>query len=96
MLSLRAEVFLSRSSRRLSERYTWTTCDRCARPSGGRHHACERGQSSGERPEAVGAGRPGRRPAGRSLAVREQRRQTQEQVLVEKLQGVCVCVCVCV
>ena len=96
MLSLRAEVFLSRSSRRLCERDTWTTCDRCARPSGGRHHACERGQSSGARPEAVGAGRPGRRPAGRSLAVREQRRQTQEQVLVEKLQGVCVCVCVCV
>ncbi|KAI9540276.1 hypothetical protein NQZ68_002210, partial [Dissostichus eleginoides] len=52
----------------------------------GGHHACERGQSPGEGPEAVGAGRPGRRPAGRSLAVREQRRQTQEQVLVEKLQ----------
>lgn len=59
---------------------------RCG-PSGGGHHARERGQSPGARPEAVGAGRPGRRPAGRSLAVREQRRQTQEQVLVEKLQG---------
>lgn len=66
---------------------SWTTCDRCVCPSGGGHHARERGQSPGERPEAVGAGRPGRRPAGRSLAVREQRRQTQEQVLVEKLQG---------
>lgn len=87
MLSLKLEEFPS-----LCEHDTWTTCDRCARPSGGRHHACERGQSSGERPEAVGAGRPGRRPAGRSLAVREQRRQTQEQVLVEKLQGECVCV----
>lgn len=66
---------------------SWSTCDRCVCPSGGGHHARERGQSPGERPEAVGAGRPGRRPAGRSLAVREQRRQTQEQVLVEKLQG---------
>lgn len=64
--------------------------DKCSCPTGGGHHACERGQSPGEGPEAVGAGRPGRRPAGRSLAVREQRRQTQEQVLVEKLQGVCL------
>lgn len=63
--------------------------DGCFHPSGGRHHACECGQSPGERSEAVGAGRPRRRPAGRSLAVREQRCQTQEQVLVEKLQGGC-------
>ena len=56
-------------------------------PSGRGHHAGECGQGPGEGPEAVGAGRPGRRPAGRSLAVREQRCQTQEQILVEKLQG---------
>jgi len=59
------------------------SCDR----SGGGHHACERGQGPGARPETVGVGRPGRRAAGRSLAVREQRRQAQEQVLVEELQG---------
>lgn len=64
----------------------WRTC-----PTGGGHYACERGQGPGERPEAVRAGRPGRRPAGRSLTVWEQRRQTQEQVLVEKLQGGSVC-----
>lgn len=63
--------------------------DGCFHPSGGGHHACECGQSPGERSEAVGAGRLRRRPAGRSLAVREQRCQTQEQVLVEKLQGGC-------
>lgn len=70
--------------------------DGWCRPSGGGHHARERRQSPGEGPEAVGARRPGRRPSGRSLAVRKQRRQTQEQVLVEKLQGWCLCVSLCV
>lgn len=70
----------------------WTINDaepqsRCFWTSGGWHHARECGQSVGEGPEAVGAGRPGGRPAGRSFPVWEQRRQTQEQILVEKLQG---------
>lgn len=56
-------------------------------PSGGGHHACECGQSLGARPEVVGAGRQSWRPTGRSVTVREQRCQTEKQVLVEELQG---------
>ncbi|CAM5178906.1 unnamed protein product [Eretmochelys imbricata] len=46
----------------------------------------ERGQGAGAGPEAVGAGRPGGRPAGRRLPVRDQRRQAEAQVLVEEPQ----------
>lgn len=58
-----------------------------SRSSGGGHHAGERGQSPGAGPEAVRAGRPGGRSSSRSLAVRDQRRQAEEEVLVEELQG---------
>ncbi|CAN8016618.1 unnamed protein product [Ixodes persulcatus] len=59
--------------------------------TGGRgcgYHAHKRGESAGERSEAVGAGRPCRCPAARCFAVRAAGWQVEEEVLVEKLQDV--------
>lgn len=54
---------------------------------GGGHHENECGQGAGKRPEAVGAWQPGRCIASRCLTVRDQCSQTEEEILVEKLQG---------
>lgn len=55
--------------------------------TGGRYNARQRGQSSRAWPEVVWSGWPRRRAAGWSLPVWDQCCQTEEEVLVEKLQG---------
>ena len=55
--------------------------------AGGRHHENERGQGARKRPEALWAWQPGRCIASRCLTVWNQCSQTEEKILVEKLQG---------